>query len=538
MKTERKMWRMWKVLSLALSIVLRVYWHRITKKSEADKEALWERIGQQFRQTLFELEGVLIKVGQMLSIRADLLPNGFIKQIQDMVDQVPPSPWEKIQKVLEDEWDRPLNNVLHSIETKAIASASIGEVYQGILRDGTKVAIKVQRPNIKSLVRTDFRSLAIIIWFADRFAPVPKGFINFNMLYKELKHVIERELDFNKEMETAIHFHQRFQEFNGAKVPGVYPEHCTSKVMVMEWVEGFRATDTKALERCNINRNELSERLLRLFLPQWLEAGIFHADPHSGNVLIQEDGTIILLDFGMVGEISRKDASHFQSFLEAVLMKNYEKAAGALGQLGFLLPEADPKSIESVLAEALSFDLEKMKEMDILTAKKEINDMVKDLPIQVPTRFVFLGRSFVTIEGMIHIITPDKETLEIVKPAFMDWLKHSNTSKWQLFLKWMNAQPFFQIVHSVQDYLEAPKRHLELQEKQQYEQFEFSMLENRKTHAFFFSLLGIIGTFSGIYFDRTILWEGASLLSALAFIGYFMTNRKQRKWLKRVKMKR
>ena len=537
MKEERKLWRMWKVLSLALSIVIRVYWYRITRKSDLEKEKLWERIGQEFRDTLFELKGVLIKVGQFLSIRADLLPTGFVSQIQDLVDHVPPSSWNEIQEVLEEQWERPIDEMLLSIEKKAVASASIGEVYKGFLLDGSKVAIKVQRPSIESIVKTDFRSLAIIIWFADHFAPVPKGFINFKKLYKELKEVIERELDFHKEMETALGFHRRFQHEAGVKIPQIHPGHCTSKVLVMEWVEGERITNCEALNQPSIDRNELAERLFRLFLPQWLEAGTFHADPHSGNVLLQKDGTIVLLDFGMIGEISRRDAAHFQELLEGILIKNYAKAADSLNHLGFLLPDSDPKMIVNLLEEALSFDLQQMKDMDLFAAKKELNDMVKSLPIQVPTRFIFLGRSFVTIEGMIHSIAPERETLDIVKPAFMDWLKKSGTSKWELLLKWVNAQPFFQIIHHVSDYLQAPKKMIDLKEAQQFHQLQFTIFENQKKNLFLLGLAGLIGAFGGLYVEKPFLWEGSSIVAALTFLGYGLTSRKQRKWLHQMKMK-
>ena len=167
MNNKNKWFRMWKILSFAFAMSIQVYWFRIRKKSDMEWDKLWGKLGRQFRQTLFELEGLLIKVGQFLSIRKDLLPSGFIDQIQDLVDQEPPSPWAEIKHVLEREWGGPVENVLLSIETKAVASASIGEVYRGKLKDGTEVAIKVQRPSISSIMQTDFRSLAIIIWFVN-----------------------------------------------------------------------------------------------------------------------------------------------------------------------------------------------------------------------------------------------------------------------------------------------------------------------------------------------------------------------------------
>jgi predicted unusual protein kinase regulating ubiquinone biosynthesis (AarF/ABC1/UbiB family) len=529
MNSNRKLYRMWKIISFALSVVIRVYWYRIRKRSAVDKEELWGRIGKQFRETLFELEGLLIKVGQFLSIRGDLLPNAFVKQIEDLVDQVPPSPWEEIKKVLEREWDGRIEDKLGSIDPEVVASASIGEVYRGILKDGTEVAIKVQRPTILSIVSTDFRSLAIIIWFVRHFAPVPRGFINFKMLYQELKQVIERELDFHKEMETANHFHQRFQSIHGLKIPRVYPELCTSQVLVMEWVDAVRITDVDFIDKHQINREELAQRLFRVFLPQWLEPGVFHADPHAGNVLIKSDGTLVLLDYGMVGEISKKDAANFQGLLETVLLKNYPKAVEVLVDLGFLLPDADSKMVEKLLAEALSFNFANFKEMDIFAVKKEMNDMVKSLPIQVPTRFVFLGRSFVTVEGILRTLCPTKETIKIMEPPFKDWLNHSDTNKWKLILKWIQSQPVFQLFHTISDLVQVPGKHLEMKETHQQQEFAFTMYENQKKQAFILGVLGLMGVFWGAYSVVPVIWEGSTVLIGISFLGYVISSRKQRK---------
>lgn len=262
---------MTKVLMMAFSIFIQIYWYKILKKPEADWERLWGRIGERFRKTLFELEGLLIKIGQILSIRTDFLPSAFIDQIKDLTDKVPPSKWPEIQDIIETEWGSPLEQHLQSIEKEAIASASIGEVYRGVLTDGTVVAIKVQRPNIRSIVQIDFRILSIIIWFADHFVPIPKGFINFKVLFKELKQVIERELDFTKEQKALLSFKERFQNMDIIKVPNVYSELSTPKVMVMEWVEGIRFTDAEGLAKITVSRKELAQRLLTVFLPQWLE---------------------------------------------------------------------------------------------------------------------------------------------------------------------------------------------------------------------------------------------------------------------------
>ena len=532
MKKRSYWYRMCKILSFAFSMLIQIYWFRIRKKSEMEWAVLWDTLGRKFRQTLFELEGVLIKVGQLISIRKDIVPSAFINQIEDLVDQVPSSPWEEIQQILETEWGKPIESVLQSIETKAIASASIGEVYRGKLLDGTEVAIKVQRPLIPLLMKIDFRALRIIMWFAQYVVPIPKGVINYRTLFEEVKYVIERELDFNKELETITMFRQRFETLHQVLIPKVYPTLSTSQVLVMEWVDGVRITDVEFLDASPINREELAQHLMRVFLPQWLEPGIFHADPHSGNVLVKSDGTIVLLDFGMVGEISRKDATNLQNFVQSILLKNYTQATEILRDLGFLLPGANPKIIENLLKEVLTMDLNQLKKMDILAVKKEMNDLLQLLPIQVPTRFTFLGRSFLTIEGMLLTIDPEKDVLEIVKPAFFDWLSQGNASKWQLLIRWMNALPIFKVFHSLQEAIEAPQRLLVQKDTLQQREFNFSIYENQKKQAVFFTLFCLIGLFSGVYLQNMLVVKFSGFLGGLSIMVYIISSWRQKKWLK------
>ncbi|MBS4217590.1 AarF/ABC1/UbiB kinase family protein [Bacillus sp. FJAT-49711] len=531
MKTN-KYFRIYKVLSMFFISFFQVYSYKLRRKSEADWEYLWEKIGERFRKTLFELEGLLIKIGQMLSIRGDILPNAFIKQLQDLTDKVPPSGFDEIQAIIEKEWGCALNHHLISIEKQAIASASIGEVYKAVLKDGSTVAIKVQRPHIESIIKIDFRTLGFIIWFADHFIPIPKGFINLKVLYNELKDVIENELDFLKEQETLLSFKERFKEVNIIKIPSVHVDLSTKKVLVMEWVEGKRITDTNALNQLSIKRNDLAQKLISVFLPQWLESGLFHADPHPGNVLVTEEGKIILLDFGMVGEISKKDAAHFQALIESFLSKNYAKAVECFIQLGFVLPEADTRTMEKLLAELMSFQSIQLKDIDLIAFKMEMNDIIRSLPIQVPIRFVFLGRAFVTIEGMIRELVPEEELFDLVKPVFMEWLEKKGNNKWTFLWHWLQSQPLFRIVYSVKEFLTLPQQLDRMKEVEQRRHFQFTIYENNKKRLFQLMLIGMIGIPIGFYISHPLIWKMAIGDFFISGLAYFIYSSRQKKWMK------
>ncbi|WP_260508105.1 AarF/ABC1/UbiB kinase family protein [Cytobacillus firmus] len=537
MKERSKWLRMYKVFSLALLIIVQIYWYKWTRKSEAEWEKLWSGIGKRFRTTLFELEGLLIKIGQFISIRSDLLPNAFIQELQDLTDKVPASEWSEIQRILNEEWGSELSKKVVAIEKEAIASASIGEVYKGALEDGSIVAIKVQRPDIQSIVHTDFRTLSILVWVADRFVPIPKGFINLKVLFQELKQVIERELDFTKEKDTLLYFKERFNDNEMVKIPGVHQELCTSKVLVMEWVEGKRLNDSAAVEKLEILRQDLARRLMKIFMPQWLEPGMFHADPHPGNVLFTREGRIILLDFGMAGEISKKDAVSFQNLIESILAKNYSKAVECLSQLGFLLPEANAGTMEKLLSEWMAFDLSQGKDMDLVALKLELNDLIAALPIQVPTRFVFLGRSFMTIEGIVRHLAPEDDLLELGKPVFTEWLS-SQGNKWSFIWSIIQSQPLFKIFHSAAEFLETPRKLEKMKEAGQRREFQFTIYENRKKQLFQLFLLGLTGSGFGIYLDEMMIMQLSAGIAAIALAAFGVNSWRLGKWLKYMPEKR
>jgi predicted unusual protein kinase regulating ubiquinone biosynthesis (AarF/ABC1/UbiB family) len=530
MRISNKAYRMWKILSVALILFLNIYWAQITKKSSNEKEKMWEKMGKKFKETLFELEGPLIKIGQLLSIRADLLPDGFIKQIQDLADQVPPSQWKEIERVLVEEWDGPIASKLQTIDKKAIASASIGEVYKGLLNDGTVVAIKVQRPTIQTIVKTDFRSLSIIFWFVKKFAPIPKGFVDFNKLYQELKEVIEKELDFQKEMQTLLHFHHRFAHLPFIKVPQIHQELCTSRVLVMEWVEGSRLTDTQFMDQHLIDRQLVANRLCRLFFPQWLEPGMFHADPHAGNLLIQRDGTIVLLDFGMAGEVSKQDTDTFQELLLAILVNDFKGAVRSLQRLGFIRKNSNLMQVEEQAKELLMLDVKKFQEMNMVDAKKEMNKLIQSLPIQIPTRFVFLGRSLATIEGILRIVNPTEDVLATAKPVLMEWIKNHPNQLWKMILQWIRDQYFLRMFNGIYSWIKVPDRLMEQNVQQQTRDFHFRIYETYKMQSGQFGMAGIIGIIIGWHLHSSPILGMGVVIVAVSCTVYIVSKRKQRKW--------
>lgn len=532
MRKSKKIIRMHKLLAFAFTVMLKMYWYRIRRKPENEWNRLWEQTGRRFRQTLFEMEGLLIKIGQFLSIRSDLLPKPFIDQIQDLVDQVPPSEWQQIKELMEAEWKSGIEDKVMHIDPVPVASASIGEVYKGKLKDGTKIAIKVQRPLIQEIIAVDFQSLSIILYFVRNFAPLPPNFINFKQLYKELKHVIEKELNYLEEMRTIQYFQNRLKASEGVIIPETFPELCTEKVLVMEWITGARATDLSFIEKTGIVRKEIAEKLLYLFLPQWLEPGMFHADPHGGNILITENGKLALLDFGMAGEITQNDAKQIQHLLAGFLLKNYREAALALKELGFLLPGADLDLMAERLKEASSMRLQQITEKDLFSVKKEMNEAIRSLPIQVPARFIFLGRSFASIEGLFRTIAPDEDFLPSIRPVFINWINKQYPNKWELVKKWAPSLPFWQTLRSAHELIQLPNKSLKQKENHKLLELKYTSLENTKQRTFYLGILGVFACLGSVHIKSDFLFNGSLVILLLSIFGYSYASLSQKKQLK------
>src|SRR5699024_535585 len=331
----------WMAFKFILKINFFLFTNRIwDRKTQKKWETMLVKIAREYRRKSERLGGVLIKVGQFLTTRADILPDSFIRELGNLVDQVKPMDQGWALKIIEKEWGKPARTYLEELHEKPIAAASIGEVYKGKLKDGSDVAIKVQRHRIQEAFYKDFISLRIVFWMIKVFTSFGKK-ADLNSLYTEMITVMEKELDYNQELEYSNYFKERFQNYEGIRIPNYYDALSTEKVLVMEWVDGAKITDLDFLQRHRIDVEKTSKTIFDFYIDQFLNPGKFHADPHAGNILIDEHGTIIVLDFGMVEEIKRKDTEDFKLLVQGFIIDNYEIVIEALDRMDFILENAN-----------------------------------------------------------------------------------------------------------------------------------------------------------------------------------------------------
>ncbi len=381
------------------------------------------RILREFRQTAVDLGGLLIKLGQFLGARADLLPQAALDELAALHDDVPPEPFKDIQHVLERSWQVPVSEICTSIDPNPSGSASLGQVHRARLLDGREVAVKVQRPGITGIVRSDLRTLRFVLRIVAWLAPAANRITDLGALYREFSRTVYEELDYEEEARNAVRFAKMFADDPLIRVPAIIPEHSTRRVLVLEWLDGIKITDFAALDAADVNRVALANRLAGAYFKQVLEAGFFHADPHPGNILVQPDPAgdrIVFVDFGMMGVITPRMRGGLRDCFQGAVALNAGQIVRGLDALGFFGEAADRELIERAVGVMLArFGGASVGQMRDVNPRDVLGDMettLYDQPFRLPAQFAFFGRMVGMLLGLTFSLSPSFNFLEVATP--------------------------------------------------------------------------------------------------------------------------
>jgi predicted unusual protein kinase regulating ubiquinone biosynthesis (AarF/ABC1/UbiB family) len=386
----------------------------------------WRQYAREFRHFAIAMGGVMIKLGQFISTRVDVLPSEIIQELEGLQDEVPSVPYSKILAVIESELGT-VSARYQWIDEKPVAAASLGQVHRAKLLNGDRVVIKVQRPGIDHIVYTDLRALKIVTAIAMRFRFVNRR-ADTRALAEEFGRVLLEELSYEHEARNAARFADIFKNDMGVYVPSFYLEHSTDRVLTIEDVTTIKITDYAAMEAAGINRKVVASRLMNTYLKQVFDERFFHADPHPGNLFVYplpvddekaDFGTkgrpfyLIFIDFGMTGILSEKITTGLVNTLGAVLSRDARKLVESYSELGFLLPGADLDRIEEATAATFNrvwgLSMAEIRDIDfdeMAALGNEFNDLLYDMPFYVPQDFIYLGRAVGILSGMCTSLDP------------------------------------------------------------------------------------------------------------------------------------
>ncbi len=378
-----------------------------------------------FRQTAIKLGVLMIKLGQFLSSRADLLPEEALAVLGSLQDEVPPAPFSHVVSVVETELGKPIDQVFSTFERKCTAAASLGQVHKAVLAaTGEEVAVKIQRPNIDQLVRSDLSTLKFVIWVINRFVDTSE-FIDLMGVYREFKRTVYEEIDYVTEAANAQRFREMFKDDPTIYIPRVYEDYTTRRILVLEWIDGIKINDYAAIEAAGISRLEVAKRTVQTYFYQFFEAGFFHADPHPGNIFVKPgppgSGPIIaFVDFGMVGTLTKSMKKAMKDLFLSFLARDSHALVGALAKLGFIGDGANMAAIERGMAMMMEryfgLTLGEARDLDIPEVSQDVEQLLYGQPFQIPAQFAFTGRAIGTLVGVATGLSPEFNFVDVATP--------------------------------------------------------------------------------------------------------------------------
>lgn len=395
-----------KYVDYCMSRISRKRWKRL------DRYSRFERL----RMALEELGPSFIKLGQAISMRPDLVPVGLIRELAKLQDMVPPCPFAEIEKIITAEFCLPIPDMFAYFDEIPLASASIGQVYKARLRDGTEVAVKVQRPGLKRLVAVDIGIMYHLAGLIERNIE-EVVFIRPIKIVEEFARTLARELDYSIEAANMERFAKSFEEDPTIHIPRVYHRFTSKRVLTMEFIYGIKVSDIGRLERAGIEKKLITRRGADILLKQTFEHGFFHSDPHSGNIFIMPNNVIAMLDFGQVGTVDQQSKEDFVDLIDNVVRQNQVRATRQLLRITFWDKKPDVRQLEKDVANFMGKHLYKtLKDLEIGVLVQDLLEMVSRHRLRIPPDIFLMMKALATIEGIGRQLDPDFDMIEHATP--------------------------------------------------------------------------------------------------------------------------
>ncbi len=416
---DKYRYRPWQVIGRAIAVVwlfgnfiLHLLFDKWTQQEEKNKQ----KRARELRKILTKLGPTYIKVGQALSTRPDLIRKDFLEELVKLQDQLPAFSNQIAFDIIESELGCPIESAYREISPSPVAAASLGQVYRAILHSGEEVAVKVQRPNLRPLLSID---LYLMRWMASWLAPwLPLNLgHDLTLIVDEFGTKIFEEIDYFNEANNAEKFALNFDGDPEVKVPVIYRQYSSQRVLTLEWINGIKLTDVEKLQGAGLDADKLVKIGVTSGLRQLLEYGFFHADPHPGNLFATLDGRMAYIDFGMMDQLEESMKETIASAVVQLINNDYQALAQDFVDLGFLTPDTDIQPIipalEKVLGKAIG---ESVGDFNFKTITDEFSEVMYEYPFRLPAKFALIIRSLITQEGLALSLNPNFKIVEVSYP--------------------------------------------------------------------------------------------------------------------------
>ncbi len=507
-ETNIDTYRYRRILQFFSAVIARIIWWDLVmrrvplarQRALSSRSDRFRELSREFRGLAIEMGGVMIKLGQFLSSRVDVLPPEITQELKGLQDEVPPADTAQIMGLLREQLGD-IDRRFEYIAPEPLAAASLGQVYRARLKPprgasgpGEAVVIKVQRPQIEHMVRTDLAALRVVARWLMRYKPIRRR-ANVPALMEEFARTLWEELDYQSEADNAEHFAQIHADNAQIYIPKVYREHSTKRVVVLEDVEALKIADVDALNEAGIDTKEVADLLLEAYFKQVFVAEFFHADPHPGNLFVRPQSAavgdltaargpsfqLIFVDFGMAVRVPRGMGDSLRKVLVGVTQRNAAHLTEAARELGFFLPGADleriTEAMDTVLAQVWGrnlLDLAQPDPREIEAIGREFRDLLFDFPFQIPQDIIYLGRALGMLSGLISQLDPEINPWRKIERYGQQLIRSQSVAL-------LRDRGLSGLLETVRPYLETPLRIQRLLEEAEKGRLRVQLKSDRDT---------------------------------------------------------
>jgi ubiquinone biosynthesis protein len=393
-------------LEIGLQMISRKRREKIEKLTRAER----------LRMALEELGPTFVKLGQILSTRPDLIPFEYIKELSKLQDQVPPFPYEDVRRIIKSETGKLPEEIFEYFDEAPLAAASIGQVHRATLKDGEAVVVKIQRPGIQKIVEVDLEIMLHLAGLMERHLEELEAY-RPTRIVEEFARSLEKEINYKTEASHIERFTRQFMDDETVYIPKVFRQMSTQRILTMEYVGGIKASEVKRLEKEGYDLPEITRRGTGLIMKQIFDFGFFHADPHPGNILALPNNVIGLLDFGMVGRISRQEGEAFSDLVTQVVRGDEKKVADAVLNLTYYDKEPVRSEFERDLSELIDQYLYRpLKELEIGRLLQQLLEILTKYRLRLKPDLFLMMKALSTVEGLGAMLDPDFQLIKQVEP--------------------------------------------------------------------------------------------------------------------------
>ncbi len=432
---------LWVTLGIVISLSL---FHLLGKFlgpewENARRPAVYGKNAQKLKQLLLSLQGIFIKAGQLISILSNFLPDYFRKELEELQDKIPPRPLSEMYERIRREFGKDPDLLFAAFDRAPIASASLAQVHLARLQDGRQVAVKIQYLDIEANTQIDLQTIKRLLSFYGFFFRI-KGLGN---LHSQFSAMIKEELDFRLEAEHIETIAANFAGDPHVFFPRVIHELSSERVLTTEYMPGFKISDLEKLTEQNIDRQALAERVVTAYCQMIFRDGVYHADPHPGNILVQADGNIVFVDFGAVAKLSDEMKKGIIQFFQGVLKRDNDQISAALHQMGVIALHEDTRHVEQLVDYIYGRFLKQMTveswnlsdihvsmqdKLDMMVDFSEMDISLRELmaAFQIPKDLVLLSRTILLLLGLCTSLSPGMNPMKTIQPYLEEFVFGQN----------------------------------------------------------------------------------------------------------------